>query len=86
VLRFWNNDVLQQTEGVLAAIHEALHEDRGSSPTPSPSPPLPRIKSGVVGGGEQAELPAEPQTPLTIRKAFSGSGPTSGPGVRESPL
>jgi very-short-patch-repair endonuclease len=34
VLRFWNNDVPQQTEGVLAAIHEALHEDRGSSPHP----------------------------------------------------
>jgi very-short-patch-repair endonuclease len=34
VLRFWNNDVLQQTEGVLAAIHEVLREDRGSSPHP----------------------------------------------------
>jgi very-short-patch-repair endonuclease len=34
VLRFWNNEVLQQTEGVLAAIHEAPREDRGSSPHP----------------------------------------------------
>jgi very-short-patch-repair endonuclease len=25
ILRFWNNEVLQQTEAVMAAIHEALN-------------------------------------------------------------
>jgi len=34
VLRFWNNDVLQQTEAVMAAIYDALSEDRGSAPHP----------------------------------------------------
>ena len=33
VLRFWNNDVVQNSEGVLEAIMEAL-----SSVTPHPSP------------------------------------------------
>jgi len=34
VLRFWNNEVLQQTEAVMAAIHDALNENRGSAPHP----------------------------------------------------
>jgi very-short-patch-repair endonuclease len=34
VLRFWNNEVLQQTEAVMAAIHEALCADRASAPHP----------------------------------------------------
>ncbi len=33
VVRFWNNDVLERTEGVVQAIEIAL------SPLPSPSPP-----------------------------------------------
>jgi very-short-patch-repair endonuclease len=44
VLRFWNNDVLSNTEGVLEAIAAALSESsgaptRGSAPSPQPSPP-----------------------------------------------
>jgi very-short-patch-repair endonuclease len=35
VLRFWNNDVLGNLEGVLAAIHAEL---RGESPSPHPLP------------------------------------------------
>ncbi|MBI4798080.1 MAG: endonuclease domain-containing protein [Desulfarculus sp.] len=35
VLRFWNNEVLANIEGVLAAILSALRE----SPSPQPSPP-----------------------------------------------
>jgi very-short-patch-repair endonuclease len=34
VLRFWNNEVLQQTEEVMAAIHDALSEHGGSAPHP----------------------------------------------------
>ena len=34
VLRFWNNEVLQQTDAVMAAIYDALCEDRGSAPHP----------------------------------------------------
>jgi very-short-patch-repair endonuclease len=34
VLRFWNNEVLQQTEAVMAAIHDALCANQGSAPHP----------------------------------------------------
>jgi very-short-patch-repair endonuclease len=45
VLRFWNNDVLQNMSGVLAAIATAV--SAGSPPTPDPSPPQ-------AGGGEKS--------------------------------
>jgi very-short-patch-repair endonuclease len=43
VLRFWNNEVLENTSGVLLAIDRAIDADR--PPTPDPSPPQ-------AGGGE----------------------------------
>jgi very-short-patch-repair endonuclease len=43
VLRFWNNDVLENTSGVLLTIDTAINADR--PPTPDPSPPQ-------AGGGE----------------------------------
>jgi very-short-patch-repair endonuclease len=43
VLRFWNNEVLQNASGVLSAIDTAINADR--PPTPDPSPPQ-------AGGGE----------------------------------
>jgi very-short-patch-repair endonuclease len=43
VLRFWNNDVLENISGVLAMIDAAVKADR--PPTPDPSPPQ-------AGGGE----------------------------------
>ncbi|MFH1344141.1 MAG: DUF559 domain-containing protein [Pseudomonadota bacterium] len=43
VLRFWNNEVLENMSGVLAAIDTAIPADR--PPTPDPSPPQ-------AGGGE----------------------------------
>jgi very-short-patch-repair endonuclease len=51
VLRFWNNEVLQQTQAVIAAVHEALCEDQDSAPTPNPSPPL----ASLAGGGDRPE-------------------------------
>jgi very-short-patch-repair endonuclease len=44
VLRFWNNDVLSNADGVLEAIVAALKEKagattRGGAPSPRPSPP-----------------------------------------------
>ncbi len=46
VLRFWNNDVLANTEGVLESIAAALNQaadaqNRGDAPSPRP-PPRPR--------------------------------------------
>lgn len=47
VLRFWNNDILANTEGVLAVILEAC-----SNYVESPSPqPLPRSGGGAKGAG-----------------------------------
>jgi very-short-patch-repair endonuclease len=40
VFRFWNNQVLQETEAVLEAIFEILVEGKQNSPSPQPSPPL----------------------------------------------
>ena len=40
VLRFWNNDVLQETEAVLTAIFAILANCKQNSPSPQPSPPL----------------------------------------------
>lgn len=37
VLRFWNNDVMGNQEGVVEMIFEALHQER-RSPLPSPPP------------------------------------------------
>ena len=39
VLRFWNNEVLQNTEGVLERIRQEILKD---TPSPRPSPPLGR--------------------------------------------
>jgi very-short-patch-repair endonuclease len=43
VLRFWNNDVIENMSGVLSTIDTAINADR--PPTPDPSPPQ-------AGGGE----------------------------------
>ena len=40
VLRFWNNEVLQETEAVLTAIFAILGNGKQNSPSPQPSPPL----------------------------------------------
>jgi hypothetical protein len=48
VLRFWNNDVLKNIEGVKAVIHDELARLRKGAPPPPPPPPPPR---GGGGGG-----------------------------------
>jgi len=50
VVRFWNNDVLENIEGVLESIRIALTT---STPTPDPSP---------QGGGESAHREARSST------------------------
>jgi very-short-patch-repair endonuclease len=47
VLRYWNNDVLSNIDGVLEDIVSAIT----TTPTPNPSP---------QGGGEQTEYVAPP--------------------------
>jgi very-short-patch-repair endonuclease len=46
VLRFWNNDVLENLSGVLSTIDSAVNADR--PPTPDPSPP----RASRAEGGE----------------------------------
>jgi very-short-patch-repair endonuclease len=48
VLRFWNHDVLQQTEAVLEAIFQAIVEQRSPS-SPSPPAPLPEGEGELWG-------------------------------------
>jgi very-short-patch-repair endonuclease len=49
VLRFWNNEVLNEIDSVMSAIYAALHDAAGSAPpTPDPSPP----RASRAGGGE----------------------------------
>jgi len=40
VFRFWNNQVMQETEAVLEAILNILTNEKQNSPSPQPSPPL----------------------------------------------
>jgi very-short-patch-repair endonuclease len=58
VLRYWNNEVLANIDGVLEDIQRAL----ASTPTPDPSP---------QGGGEK---PPTPQPLPTTRFACGGRG------------
>src|SRR5690606_2400932 len=90
VLRFWNNDILLNTEGVLAVIFEAV-----GSPSPQPSPvkgegalqrgadrvpPLSPRGKGV--GGEGANLcrskrmthPAQIRIPATYMRGGTSKG------------
>jgi very-short-patch-repair endonuclease len=53
VLRFWNNEVLGNIEGVVEVICNAV--GGAGPPTPDPSPPQ-------AGGGEQ-EIPLTPAVP-----------------------
>ena len=51
VLRFWNNDVLGNIEGVLTAIQAALDEAVAQEPpTPDPSPPRFAWEEGPTRG------------------------------------
>jgi very-short-patch-repair endonuclease len=55
VLRFWNNDVLANTEGVLEAIAAALSETAGIQPRGRTSSPRPSPRTR--GEGAQAPCP-----------------------------
>jgi len=47
IVRFWNNEVLQNIEGAMAVISDAI-ASAATPPTPDPSPPL----ALLAGGGE----------------------------------
>ena len=68
VLRFWNNEVLGNLEGVLAQISQTA--ERGRSPSPQPSP--------VEGEGEDhphpSPLRSRERGKITLTPALSGRG------------
>jgi hypothetical protein len=53
VLRFWNNDVITNIDGVLSAIAAAIAKQE-RPPTPDPSPPLGFASRGEGKGGKHA--------------------------------
>jgi very-short-patch-repair endonuclease len=60
VLRFWNNDVLANTEGVLESILAALREATPGDPTDTQArgdAPSPRPSPRTRGEGAQAPCP-----------------------------
>jgi len=59
ILRFWNNDVIQNIEGVLETIASALQPDGPSSP--SPRLPSGRLRPSATGYGEGRGEGASPQ-------------------------
>ncbi|HKA45404.1 MAG TPA: methionine--tRNA ligase subunit beta, partial [Burkholderiales bacterium] len=56
VLRFWNNEVLQQTTSVLEAIWSAIMEKSPSPQAPSPPTPLPKGEGGSTGADAQITI------------------------------
>ena len=38
VLRFWNNEILANTDGIIAVIQEACQQRAAARPPPQPSP------------------------------------------------
>ena len=70
VLRFWNNDVLSNIEGVMESIFATL-QDAEMPPTPDPSPPLARARGGR--GTERPPLVQEGTA--RIRSTEKDSGP-----------
>ena len=62
VLRFWNNDVLQQTESVLEKLWMTLME-KSPSTSPSPLPPLPGGEGKSTGA--DAQITKHPPSPLS---------------------
>ena len=49
VLRFWNNQVLQETQGVLEAIWNELHSPDHTLPKPTLTPTLSRLRERESG-------------------------------------
>jgi very-short-patch-repair endonuclease len=51
ILRFWNNQVIENIDGVLTVINDAIEESK-TPPTPDPSPQF----ASLMGGGELRRL------------------------------
>ena len=70
VLRFWNNDVLQNTDGVLQIILDKLEH----LPRKFTRPPLPLAGGEELRSSEGVGLTASPDTPTPRPPPASGRG------------
>ena len=70
VIRFWNHEVLAQTDRVREAIRQRIEELMGS-PTPSP-PPVGPVGRGNVGSGNDG-APPSPETAVSPAPQATGS-------------
>ena len=80
VLRFWNNDVLQQTEPVLEKLWNTIME---KSPSTSPSPlpgsaPLASLSPGGEGKSTGADAPITKHLPSPLLPLPGGEGKRTG--------
>ena len=76
VVRFWNHDVLQQTESVLESLWQDVHAGSCSS-SPSPQTPLPGgevLTSATTLGGEVLSSAASPGGEGTSSTSTEGAG------------
>jgi len=83
VLRFWNNDILQNTDGVLATILTACREHK-DSPSPQPLP----LRGGGARKDAAAEKLAAPSAGIPVGNVANGKGdaPNSNREAINSPL
>jgi lysyl-tRNA synthetase class 2 len=51
VLRFWNNDVLENTNGILETILSTINQSRSEPPHPNPLPSGEREPTESVAAG-----------------------------------
>jgi very-short-patch-repair endonuclease len=73
VLRFWNNEVLTETRGVMEAIYAALHEPERLQEPPTPNPSLPRAKS-AWGEGNREAVPEQQNTAEAVSVSHDVNG------------
>ena len=74
VVRFWNNDVIENTDGVASSLLQTLscierEKEQQGSPAPSPTPVGEGRGEGLaIDGGSDAENAAKPLTLTLSRK------------------
>ena len=68
VVRFWNNDVLQNTQGVLESIWNIIMDKTPTSKSPSPLPPLPEGEGKSTGADAHITIDDFTKVDLRIAK------------------
>jgi very-short-patch-repair endonuclease len=80
VLRFWNNEVIQNIEGVLETIASTVQ--MGELSSPSPRLPSGHLRPSSTGYGEGRGEGASPQAPIREEAPSPDLSPQAGRGAR----